>query len=143
MNVPAALVAAIAMFALFVWTVFTYDRHPADIRIYDKTVIKTPPPCLRLDATDIDRSLKKRLSRRYTFRDDCPYMLKIDFKSRIACNSPYNASQKACGMPTSYLRIEIRKGMRLVYSYYVDLDEAPDSDTIEEAFEEIVQSLHI
>ncbi len=130
--------------AMLIWSgVLLYRKNDAVVHVYDKAIFRTPPPCLRLDDYELNATVRDKLSQHYRFSRTCPYLLHIDYKCDIRCNSPYNASRKIGRFPSAYLRIEIRKGMSLLFSYYIDLDDTPDSDTIEEAFENIVKTLRL
>jgi len=49
--------------------------------------------------------------------------------------SGYNASGQSLGkFPKSFLKLEVRKGFTMEYSYYIDLLNNVDSDDVEEGF---------
>ena len=43
--------------------------------------------------------------------------------------------------PRSYLKLKLRKGMELQYSYYIDLYSNVDEDDVEEAFERLKKDI--
>jgi hypothetical protein len=43
--------------------------------------------------------------------------------------------------PKSFIKIELREGMKLQYSYYVDLFSNVDEDDVEEGFERLKKDL--
>jgi len=112
------------------------------VTVYDKSVTKTPVKCLSLQSVPEDKKMREILLKRYPFKAGCPQRLSVSYKSGIVCNSAYNAPQKALSnFPNSYLNMEIRKGLSLQYSYYIDLDHKPDAADIEKGFEQIKDDL--
>jgi hypothetical protein len=110
---------------------------------YDKESAHKPIDCLKLNVTPPDASMQRTMKKLYHFTTACPYTLTLSYKSGIVCNSHYNAQTKALGkMPSSYLNLEVRRGFRLLYSYYIDLDHKPDSSDIQEGFEAVQEDLH-
>jgi len=70
--------------------------------------------------------------------------LQVEHKNGIICNSSYNAPQKALSnFPNSYLKLELHKGLLLLYSYYIDLDHKPDDSDISEAMDRLKRELGI
>ena len=114
------------------------------VTIYDKSIQKQHINCLRLTVVPEDKNITSYISQYYKFTDTCPYSLNISYKSSIVCNSPYNASQKnLSSFPNSYLNMEIRKGMSLEYSYYIDLQHKPTADDVQKGWERIVKDLDV
>ena len=112
------------------------------IHVYDKSIETDPPTCLALSVFPQNDAMESVLKKQYTFTPSCPYRLEVSYKTGIHCNSNQNSQTKAlCGMPKSYLRMEIRRGFSLKYSYYIDLDEDATAEDVEEGFEEIVSDL--
>ena len=80
----------------------------------------------------------------YPFRPDCPYRLSVTTKENIHCNSNQNSDRKALSaFPTSFIRMEIHRGMRLVYSYYVDLPKSAEKSDIRRAFRKVFNDLNL
>jgi hypothetical protein len=114
------------------------------VTVYDKSIKNTPIECLRVSIMPPDKQIQRTIQSLYTFKDNCNYSLNITYKSSIVCNSPYNAAQKnLSAFPNSYLNMEIRKGMSLEYSYYIDLQHKPNSDDIQKGWHKITQDLDI
>jgi len=114
------------------------------VTVYDKSIKNDKIECLRLSITPMDKNISSYIKKYYKFSDVCPYSLNISYKSSIVCNSPYNASQKnLSSFPNSYLNMEIRKGMSLEYSYYIDLQHKPTADDVQKGWERIVKDLDV
>jgi len=119
-------------------------QQNAQRTFYDKEIKNRSIECLKLTVTPEDSGIRKELESLYAFSRQCPYTLNVRYKSGIICNSPYNPQKKALGkMPTSYLNLELRKGFKLLYSYYTDLDHKPNSEDIEEGFKTLQNDLHL
>ena len=107
----------------------------AQVRIVDRNITHTPPECLRLDLFPPDAAIRKTMMDLYPFSPECPYVLSISYKNGIHCNSNANAPRKTLSnFPSAYLRLELRKGMKLLYSYYRDLTHPVKTDDLEDAF---------
>ena len=80
----------------------------------------------------------------YDFDDKCPLKLEISYREGIHCNSNQNADKKALSnFPQSYLRMELRTGLKLQYSYYIDLSENVDTKALKNGFKRIKKDLDI
>jgi len=78
----------------------------------------------------------------YHFDDSCPLRLDISYKNGITCNSTFNVQTKSInGFPSSYLNMELRRGLSLKYSYYVDLEEDVSPDDLKTGFSRIKEDL--
>jgi hypothetical protein len=114
------------------------------VTVYDKSIKTTPIECLRVSIMPQDKQIEQSIKSLYSFKDVCNYSLNISYKSSIVCNSPYNAAQKnLSAFPNSYLNMEIRKGMSLEYSYYIDLQHKPNSQDIQKGWQQITKDLDI
>lgn len=80
----------------------------------------------------------------YAFEDNCPYHLDISYKNGITCNSTQNVQRKCIdGFPSAYLNMEVRKGLSLKYSYYIDLKSDVTREDIEKGFECLSKDLKL
>jgi len=94
-----------------------------------------PLQCLKLNPLENNKKFIAVLNNLYKFKDDCNHQLTINYKKDIVCNSGYNASGKSLGkFPRSYLKLEVRNGFEVEYSYYIDLNDNVDDDDIKEGF---------
>ena len=131
-------------FVLFLTLFFAGCEDKSIVNIYDKSILKTPIKCLKLTIIPENEKLKKALEELYHFDDSCPVHLDLSYKSGIKCNSTQNVQRKSIeGFPGSYLRMEIRKGLSLKYSYYIDLDEDVSQKDVQRAFKRIKKDLDI
>ncbi len=120
------------------------DRRKAYVKLYDAHLKHQKIPCLSLSIFPPDSALENALKTRYDFHNDCPWILAVKTKDNIHCNSNQNSDKKALtAFPNSFLRMEVRKGFSLKYSYYVDLTKSADSDDVLEGFEKIFDDLNI
>ena len=119
------------------------DSKPL-ITVYEKSILNKKIDCMQLSVMPKDKQIASTLQHLYPFSQTCSYRLEVSFKQSIVCNSHYNAQSKALGkMPSSYLKMELRKGLSLQYSYYIDLDHKPDKEDVEEGFERFSEDLKI
>jgi len=114
----------------------------AERTFYDKQITKQPIECMKLAVTPPDKQMEQTMRKLYHFTESCPYTLTLSYKSGIVCNSHYNAQSKALGkMPNSYMNLELRRGFKLLYSYYIDLDHKPGEEEIREGFKTLRSDL--
>jgi len=103
----------------------------AMVSFYDRSLKSHPPTCLKLSEISLDPDMKKSLELVYTFTPNCPWRLTVESKKDIHCTSNQNSQRKALtAFPNSYLRMDIRRGMRSVYNYYIDLTSKANSGDV-------------
>ena len=114
------------------------------VNIYDKNITHTRIECLDFVVLPPDEKMEKFILSLYPFKKNCPYRLDISYKSRIHCNAAQNAARGAVGnFPSAYLRMELRRGMKLLYSYYIDLTRPAEKSDIKKGFERIRKDLSL
>jgi len=97
--------------------------------------IQLPLTCLKLNPLGSEKEFEDTLQKIYTFQSNCPHQLTLSYKKDIVCNSGYNASGQSLGkFPKSFLKFEVRRGLALEYSYYIDLLNNVESEDVEEGF---------
>lgn len=106
--------------------------------------LSTPIKCMALNSLGMDKEFINSINRLYDFNKSCPLKLSISYKKDIVCNSPYNPNIKNVSrFPKSFLKIELREGLKVKYSYYVDLYSNVDDEDIEEGFLNLKNTLLI
>ena len=104
--------------------------------------LETPISCLNLNILDQEDDLVNQLNQLYKFKKSCNYRLTLTYKQDIVCNSSYNVGLKSMGkFPKSFLKLEVRKGLNVLYSYYVDLYSNANNDDVEEGFSQLKNDL--
>lgn len=104
--------------------------------------LSLPISCMRLNHTDIDKGFLDTISKLYDFDKTCPLTLTVSYKKDIVCNSTQNVQIKNTGrFPMSYLKLELRRGLDIEYTYYVDLYDNVDKEDIAEGFERLKSDL--
>ncbi|WP_457597873.1 hypothetical protein [Hydrogenimonas sp.] len=105
---------------------------------------KEPPTCLRLEVRPFSEPLDTGLRALYPFRSDCPVTLEVRHKENICCNSTQNVQRKTLSeFPRHFLRLEVRRGLTPLYSYYIDLDHPADADDAKRAFARLRRDLNL
>jgi len=114
----------------------------AMVNIYKKQITQTPISCMKLSVFPEEPMITKTLNKRYHFSDDCDLTLEVSHKSGIKCNSSFNAARKTLStFPSSYLKMELRRGMTLQYSYYIDLTKKPAESDVNRGFDRVEKDL--
>jgi len=117
------------------------EKKYKPIIIKDNT-LSHPIKCLKLNPSKIDKEFISTLNKLYIFQDSCPYVLSVSYKKDIICNSIYNVQARSFGdFPKSFLRFEVKKGLDIKYSYYLDLSSNVDSKNIKESFKAVLNNL--
>jgi hypothetical protein len=131
-------------FLLFVFlTIFSLNgcKSDAQVNFYDKSLKNNKLNCLSFTPQN-NTKLEQKLKSLYKFDPNCPNRLELSYKSNIVCNSSYNAPQKATStFPNAYLKLEVKKGFNLEYSYYIDLTSKPTTSDIEDAFNRLKKDI--
>lgn len=122
------------IFSIFIALILSGCKNDAQVNFYDKSLKTDKLKCLSFTPQN-NTKLEQKLKELYKFNNNCPNRLELSYKSGIVCNSSFNAPQKATtNFPNSYLKLEVKKGFNLAYSYYIDLNNKPTVSDIEEAF---------
>ncbi|MEN8303003.1 MAG: hypothetical protein ABFQ64_02885 [Campylobacterota bacterium] len=97
---------------------------------------------MRLVVFPSDEAVEKRLHSLYKFTPDCEYRLKVSKKGGIVCNSNQNAPKKTLSsFPSTYLRMDLSKDNRALYSYYIDLLDSVSEDDLKSAFARVKKDI--
>ncbi len=111
------------------------------VNFYNKNLKEHKISCLSYIPAS-NGKLDKALQKLYKFSKNCPYRVELSYKSDIVCHSPYNVPQKVnSNFPSAYIKLEVKKGFKLQYSYYKDLTSKPDTDDLKTAFERLKRDI--
>ena len=121
---------------------FSACEEKAKPVVIKKSTLEIPVSCMKLNRVGADKELLASIENLYAFKDGCSFALSLSSKKDIVCNSSYNAMSKNMGkFPKSFVKLELRHGMELVYSYYVDLYSNVDEDDVVEGFTRLKKDL--
>jgi len=132
---------AIKSFIFFAFILLSGCTDNSIVNIKDKTLLTQKIPCMRLLVFPPNILIEQKLKTLYPFKEKCDINFLVSYKSGIVCNSNQNSNNKALGMPSSYLRYELKKHNRLLYSYYIDLDGPITQQDINDGFDRIKKDL--
>jgi len=128
------------LFSLSLLLLLSACSEDSTVIKYDKSLQQLP--CLRLVVFPPDKLITNKLMQLYTFDEKCNYELQVSKKSAIVCNSNQNADKKALSnFPSGYIRMDIYKNHKPIYSYYKDLTCKVSQDDIESAFKRLKSDL--
>ncbi len=131
---------AITLIGILLGLMACQERVKPVVHKSDK--LSTPISCMALNSLSEDQALIAVLRRQYNFDERCPLKLTLSYKKDIVCNSSYNAINKNMGkFPKSFLKLELRHGMEIVYSYYVDLYSNINQEDVAEGFTRLKKDL--
>ncbi len=104
--------------------------------------LERPVSCMKLNRLVEDNELLSSLEKLYAFDDSCALTLTLRSKKDIVCNSTNNMMSKNMGkFPKSFIKLELREGLKVQYSYYRDLYSNVDEDDVKEGFERLKKDL--
>ncbi len=128
------------LFSLLLW--FGGCEEKAKPVIKKSQTLTTPIDCMALNTIGLEKDFVATLKGQYPFDESCSLKLNLSYKKDIVCNSSYNAMSKNMGrFPKSFVKLELRKGLGVVYSYYVDLYSNVDEDDLIEGVEQLKKDL--
>jgi len=82
-----------------------------------------------------DKFLSEIVQKLYKFDENCSYKLSFSQKSGITCNSNQNADKKIlANFPSGYIRLDLTKDSKTIFSYYRDLTDRADEEDVKKAF---------
>jgi len=111
-------------FLLSLALLFSACSDNSIVTIYDKTVLEENEKCVELIIFPPNKTIEETLKAQYTFKDNCALKFEVFTKGKIHCNSNQNSQTKAMGnMPSAYLRMEITKENKTLYTYYIDIKD--------------------
>ncbi|WP_428738364.1 hypothetical protein [Sulfurimonas sp.] len=125
----------------FIFLFFIGCSDDGDVYITDQKILTTHIECMKLVVFPPNKEIESTLQSLYQFQDNCTYELIISYKTGIVCNSNQNFDKKVGGLPSSYLRMEIKKSNKLLYTYYKDLKEELSQKDVKNGFEVIQDDL--
>jgi len=135
-----AVAVAIILLAIFA----RRDDGSVMVHYYDKGIKSAKLECLSYTLFPRSDAMEKVLKRDYRFDGACPYRLEISYKDGIHCNTTQNAAREAIGdFPNSYMKIELKRGFDLLYSYYRDLKGSATVDDLKEGLERVSSDLQL
>jgi len=127
---------------LFILIFFVACEEKTVPKVTVDSKLQLPITCMKLNDLGDEERLLNSLNKLYPFTDDCPLTLTLSSKKDIVCNSTNNIMSKNMGkFPRSFLKLELRQGMGLKYSYYIDLYSNVDEDDVENGFERLKEDL--
>lgn len=104
----------------------------AVVNYYDKSA---KVECMRLVVFPSDSFLQDNVEKLYHFTHECEYSLQVSKKGGIVCNSNQNADKKALSnFPSGYIRFDLYKGTKPIYSYFRDLTSPLSKEDIKKGF---------
>lgn len=98
--------------------------------------------CMRLVIFPPNKFLSETMHKLYNFDENCSYKLSISQKSGIVCNSNQNADKKIlANFPSGYIRLDLSKDYKNIFSYYKDLTHKANKEDIKKAFEALQEEI--
>ena len=130
------------LFLILLFFLFSACEEKRTPILKKSATLQTPISCMRLNPLMEGEEFVDLLKQYYPFKRECPLTLTLSYKRDIVCNSTYNALSKNMGkFPKSFIKLELRKGLEVVYSYYVDLYSNVDEDDLIEGMNQLKKDL--
>ena len=127
---------------IFLSLFFTACSDNSIVTIYDKNILDDDSTCIELIVFPPNNMIESTLIKEYKFQNNCALKFEVFTKGKIHCNSNQNSQSKAMGaMPSSYLRMELTKSNKTLYSYYIDIKDEITSLHVEDGFARMKKDL--
>jgi len=134
------MIKRVIFFVILIFSIGCQEKRKPVISI--KPNIQLPISCLKLNPLEGEEEFTSTLKKLYNFKSNCPNILTLSYKKNIVCNSGYNVAQKSFGkFPKSFLKLEVRKGLDVEYSYYIDLLDNVDIENIKDGFNRLKKDI--
>jgi len=134
---------AIVLLLLFVFGGCS-DKKDVYITFYDKNITNKTLPCIRYSSLPKNSRFLDVMEQIHPSNKSCRYWIELNYKNKIHCNTQANAVNEALGnFPTSYIKLELRDGMKLLYSYYKDLPKSATEDDVKESLKRLLDDIKI
>ena len=86
---------------------------------YDEKLLNEKTTCMKLKLTPYSSEIYDSIKNLYPFDSNCKRILEIKYKTKIACNSPYNTNKSF----NSFIELDLLQEDKLIYTLYKDLKE--------------------
>lgn len=131
-------------FALFSLLFLSSCSDTATVTLFERNIPKDKITCINLVVFPPNEIIQRTFEKLYDFDENCTLRMEVSTKSGITCNSNHNYQTKAVGsFPSSYLKIQMNVGSKIVYSYYIDLKNALTSEDVKQSFFRMKDDLEI
>ncbi|MFT7860718.1 MAG: hypothetical protein ABXS93_07260 [Sulfurimonas sp.] len=131
------------IFVLFFGLFLLGCSKEGEVYIQDQKILDTPIKCMRLVVFPPNKEFETTLRSLYSFEQNCSYELVLSYKTGIVCNSNQNYAKKTAGLPSGYIRMEIKQEGHLAYTYYKDLKKTLDDEELLIGFKRIQEDLKL
>ncbi len=131
-------------FLVFITIFFTACTDNSIVTVYDENILQDKSTCIELIVFPPNDTIELTLKKQYKFQNNCALKFEVFTKGKIHCNSNQNAQTKALGaMPSSYIRMQITKENKTLYSYYIDIKDEITALHVEDGFKRMKEDLQI
>ncbi len=89
---------------------------------YNQKLLDKKTTCLQLKLTPYSEDIFDSVKNLYPFNSKCKRILEIKYKTKIACNSPYNINKSF----NSFIELDLLENDKLIYTLYKDLKADDD-----------------
>ena len=129
-----------SIFTLIILFSFTACSDNATITV-SKVELKDVN-CMKLVIFPPDKLVSETMQKLYKFDKNCSYRLSISQKNGIICNSNQNADKKIlANFPSGYIRLDLIKDKKTIFSYYRDLTKRADEEDVKRAFNSLLDEI--
>jgi len=96
--------------------IFTGCNNSYIKTIYNQNELKLKKSCISLRLDPFSNEVYNILNTLYKFKKNCNYTLKVRYKTKIACNSPYKTNHKF----NAFIEYSLLKNNQILATIYLD-----------------------
>ena len=91
-------------------------------QIYNEKLLNEPKQCLKLELEPYSAKVQKLAKDHFAFSDKCEWVVKIRYKTKIGCNSPFGFEQKSFSRKDAFIEFSLKKDKKTIYLIYQDVN---------------------
>ena len=112
-------------------------------QVYDKKLLNEPKQCLKLELEPYSIKVQKLAKDHFVFSNQCEWIVKIRYKTKIGCNSPFGVEQKSFSHKDAFIEFSLKKNQKTIYLIYQDVNTKEFDNRFIEMFNYFKNKAHL
>ena len=106
--------------------------------IYNQKELNLKKSCVNLRLEPFSNEVYDTLNNFYKFKKDCKYTLKVRYKTKIACNSPYKTNHRF----NAFIEYSLLKNNQILAKIYLDTTTRDFKDDLKSMFFDVKEEFN-